>query len=125
MISKHILRNPLEAREVPLNQQINMADSVATTLPEYWQSVHILRRKENKALKNFRQIEETLRHENDTSMYHDRFPTRSEKPGKMERYFPVRQNSGNFGETGKVGKKSHNILENSGNSRQMLFVTDI
>ena len=29
-------------------------------------------------------------------------PTRTGKPGKMGRYFPVREKSGNFEETGKV-----------------------
>ena len=32
----------------------------------------------------------------------DRVPTRTGKPGKMGRYFPVREKSGNFEQTGKV-----------------------
>ena len=31
-----------------------------------------------------------------------RVPTRTGKPGKMGRHFPVREKSGNFDETGKV-----------------------
>ena len=31
-----------------------------------------------------------------------RVPTRTGKPGKMERHFPVREKSGNFEQTGKV-----------------------
>ena len=31
-----------------------------------------------------------------------RVPTRTGKPGKMGRHFPVREKSGNFGQTGKV-----------------------
>ena len=34
----------------------------------------------------------------------DRVPTRTGKPGKMGRYFPVRKKSGNFEKTGKVGE---------------------
>ena len=33
-----------------------------------------------------------------------RVPTRTGKLGKMERYFPVGEKSGNFEETGKVGE---------------------
>ena len=32
----------------------------------------------------------------------DRVPTRTGKPGKMGRHFPVREKSGNFDQTGKV-----------------------
>ena len=32
----------------------------------------------------------------------DRVPTRTGKPGKMGRHFPVREKSGNFEQTGKV-----------------------
>ena len=39
----------------------------------------------------------------------DRVPTRTGKPGKMGRHFPVREKSGNFDETGKVGGKSGKI----------------
>ena len=31
-------------------------------------------------------------------------PTRTRKPGKMEDHFPVREKSGNFDQTGKVGE---------------------
>ena len=34
--------------------------------------------------------------------YIDRVPTRTGKPGKMGRHFPVREKSGNFEQTGKV-----------------------
>ena len=44
-----------------------------------------------------------------------RVPTRTGKPGKMGRHFPVREKSGNFEQTGKSQGKSHKILENSGN----------
>ena len=40
-----------------------------------------------------------------------RVPTRTGKPGKMGRHFPVREKSGNFEQAGKVGGKSHKILE--------------
>ena len=43
------------------------------------------------------------------------------KTWKMERHFQVREKSGNFEQTGKV-RKSHKILDNSGNFRQMLFI---
>ena len=33
-----------------------------------------------------------------------RVPTRTGKPGKIGRYFPVREKSGNFEQTGKVGE---------------------
>ena len=33
-----------------------------------------------------------------------RVPTRTGKPGKMGRHFPVREKSGNFEQTGKVRK---------------------
>ena len=38
-----------------------------------------------------------------------RVPTRTGKPGKMGRHFPVREKSGNFDETGKVREKSGKI----------------
>ena len=34
-----------------------------------------------------------------------RVPTRTGKPGKMGRHFPVREKSGNFEQTGKVREK--------------------
>ena len=33
-----------------------------------------------------------------------RFPTRTGKPGKMERHLPIREKSGHFEQIGKVGK---------------------
>ena len=36
------------------------------------------------------------------SMHCVRVPTRTGKPGKMGRHFPVREKSGNFEQTGKV-----------------------
>ena len=50
-----------------------------------------------------------------------RFPTRTGKPGKMGRHFPVREKSGNFEQTGKSQGKSHKILENSGNFEHIIF----
>ena len=47
-----------------------------------------------------------------------RVPTQTGKPGKMGRYFPVRE----FWTDWKSQGKSHKILENSGNFRQILFV---
>ena len=38
-----------------------------------------------------------------------RVPTRTGKPGKMGRHFPVMEKSGNFDETGKVREKSGKI----------------
>ena len=38
--------------------------------------------------------------------YVHRVPTRTRKPGKMGRHFPVREKSGNFEQTGKV-RESH------------------
>ena len=54
---------------------------------------------------------------------HDcRVPTRTGKPGKWEGiYFPVREKSENFQQTGKRRKKTK-ILEKSGKFRQMLFI---
>ena len=46
-----------------------------------------------------------------------RVPTRTGKtgkPGKMGRHFPVREKSGNFEHTGKVGEKSGKITQNTG-----------
>ena len=41
---------------------------------------------------------------------------------KMGGHFPVREKSGNLEQTGKGQGKSDNILENSRNLRQMLFI---
>ena len=43
-----------------------------------------------------------------------RVPTRTGKPGKMGRHFPVREKSGNFEQTGKVRK----ITQNTGKLRE-------
>ena len=42
--------------------------------------------------------------------YTYRVPTRTGKPGKMGRHFPVREKSGNFEQTGKVREKSGNFV---------------
>ena len=54
-----------------------------------------------------------------------RVPTRTGKPGKMGRHFPVREKSGNFDQTEKSGK----ITQNTGKLREfqtkiMLFFSD-
>ena len=38
----------------------------------------------------------------DRQTHIDRVPTRTGKPGKIGRHFPVREKSGNFEQTGKV-----------------------
>ena len=48
----------------------------------------------------------------------DRVPTRTGKPGKMGRHFPVREKSGNFEQTGKVREKSGKITQNTGKLRE-------
>ena len=52
-----------------------------------------------------------------------RVPTRTGKPGKMGRHFPVREKSGNFDQTGKVREKSRKITQNTGKLRE--FQTNI
>ena len=47
-----------------------------------------------------------------------RVPTRTGKPGKMGRHFPVREKSGNFEQTGKVREKSGKIIQNTGKLRE-------
>ena len=42
-----------------------------------------------------------------------RVPTRTGKPGKMGRHFPVREKSGNFEKAGKVREKSGKIKLNT------------
>ena len=51
------------------------------------------------------------------SVYIDRVPTRTGKPGKMGRHFPVREKSGNFEQTGKVREKSGKTTQNTGKLR--------
>ena len=55
------------------------------------------------------------------SLWHSvsRVPTRTGKPGKMGRHFPVREKSGNFEQTGKVREKSGKITQNTGKLRQI------
>ena len=52
-----------------------------------------------------------------------RVPTRTGKPGKMGRHFPVREKSGNFEQTGKVREKLGKITQNTGKLRE--FQTNI
>ena len=52
-----------------------------------------------------------------------RVPTRTGKPGKKGRHFPVREKSGNFEQTGKVREKSGKITQNTGKLRE--FQTNI
>ena len=56
-------------------------------------------------------------------LYTFRVPTRTGKPGKMGRHFPVREKSGNFEQTGKVREKSGKITQNTGKLRE--FQTNI
>ena len=44
----------------------------------------------------------------------DRVPTRTGKPGRMGRHFPVREKSGNFEQTGKVREKHTKYLKTQG-----------
>ena len=60
---------------------------------------------------------------NDNLSAYDRVPTRTGKPGKMVRHFPVREKSGNFDQTGKVREKSGKITQNTGKLRE--FQTNI
>ena len=48
------------------------------------------------------------------SVYIDRVPTRTGKPGKMGRHFPVREKSGNFEQTGKVRENHTKYWKNLG-----------
>ena len=43
-----------------------------------------------------------------------RAPTRTGKPAKMGRHFPVREKSGNFEQTGKVRENHTNYWKNQG-----------
>ena len=47
-------------------------------------------------------------------------PTRTGKPGKMRKLFPVREKSGNFEQTGKVREFCPNTGK-AGNFSQFLF----
>ena len=46
-----------------------------------------------------------------------RVPTMTGKPGKMGRHFPVREKSGNFKQTGKVGEDQTKYWKTQGNLR--------
>ena len=51
------------------------------------------------------------------------FPLGLENLEKWEGIFQSGKSSGNFEQTGKVGRKSAKITQNTGNFRQILFVT--
>ena len=51
-----------------------------------------------------------------------RVPTRTGKPGKMGRHFPVREKSGNFEQTGKVRENHTKYWKTEGISGKKLFV---
>ena len=55
-----------------------------------------------------------------------RVPTRTGKPGKMGRHFPVREKSGNFDQTGKVRENHTKYWKTEGISDKyyMLFFSD-
>ena len=57
----------------------------------------------------------------------DRDPTRTGKPGKMGRHFPVREKSGNFEQTGKVRENHTKYWKTWGMSDKyyLLFFSDI
>ena len=56
-----------------------------------------------------------------------RVPTRTGKPGKMGRHFPVREKSGNFKQTGKVRENHTKYGKSQGISEKfyLLFFSDI
>ena len=47
-------------------------------------------------------------------------PTRTGKPGKMRKLFPVREKSGNFEQTGKVREFYPKYWKNEGNLPKIL-----
>ena len=49
-------------------------------------------------------------------------PTWTGKLAKKGRHFPVRENSGNFKQTGNVRENHKKIMEKSWNFRQILFI---
>ena len=54
-----------------------------------------------------------------------RVPTRTGKPGKVGRHFPVREKSGNFDQTGKVSENHTKYWKIEGISdKYMLFFSD-
>ena len=61
------------------------------------------------------------------SLPHPRVPTRTGKPGKMRRHFPVREKSGNFEQTGKVRENHTKYWKTEGISEKnyLLFFNDI
>ena len=59
-------------------------------------------------------------------VWSDRVPTRTGKPGKMGRHFPVREKSGNCDQTGKVRENHTKYWKTEGISDKyyMLFSSD-
>ena len=57
----------------------------------------------------------------------DRVPTRTGKPGKIGRHFPVREKSGNFEQTGKVRENHTKYWKTEEISEKifLLFFNDI
>ena len=51
-----------------------------------------------------------------------RVPTRTGKPGKMEKLFPVREKSGNFMQTGKVREIWTKYWKSQGNLGNFYFL---
>ena len=51
-----------------------------------------------------------------------RVPTRTGKPGKMERHFPVREKSGNFEQTGKVRENHTKYWKTQGISEKFYLL---
>ena len=51
-----------------------------------------------------------------------RVPTRTRKPGKMGRHFPVREKSGNFEQTGKVRENHTKYWKTQGISDKYYFL---
>ena len=51
-----------------------------------------------------------------------RVPTRTGKPGKVGRHFPVREQSGNFEQTGKVRENYTKYRKTERISEKKLFV---
>ena len=51
-----------------------------------------------------------------------RVPTRTGKPGKMGRHFPVREKSGNFEQTGKVRENHTKYWKTEGISEKNYYI---
>ena len=56
------------------------------------------------------------------NLYIVRVPTRTGKPGKMGRHFPVREKSGNFEQTGKVRENHTKYWKTQGISDKYYFL---